>query len=75
MESWVVAERRTGDCANHISPTTMKLIALLYADAKKNIAQYSGLPHVNKVGPEGGQILVDQTVRAMQALFPSPAFK
>ncbi len=22
---------------------------------------YSGLPHVNKVGPEGGQILVDQS--------------
>ncbi len=35
---------------------------------------YSGLPHVNKVGPEGGQILVDQTVRAMQALF-APAGK
>ena len=34
---------------------------------------YSGLPHVNKVGPEGGQMLVDQTVRAMQALFPPPA--
>jgi hypothetical protein len=34
---------------------------------------YSGLPHVNKVGPEGGQILVDQTVRAMQNLFPAPA--
>ena len=33
---------------------------------------YSGLPHVNKVGPEGGQILVDQTVRAMQRLFPAP---
>lgn len=32
---------------------------------------YSGLPHVNKVGPEGGQVLVDQTVRAMHALFPS----
>ena len=37
---------------------------------------YSGLPHVNKVGPEGGRILVDQTVRAMQVLFPaSPAAK
>ena len=33
---------------------------------------YSGLPHVNKVGPEGGQMLVDHTVRAMQALFPPP---
>lgn len=33
---------------------------------------YSGLPHVNKVGPEGGQMLVDRTVRAMQALFPAP---
>ena len=31
---------------------------------------YSGLPHVNKVGPEGGQILVDQTLRAMHSLFP-----
>ena len=34
---------------------------------------YSSLQHVNKVEPEGGQILVDQTVRAMQALFPSPS--
>jgi len=34
---------------------------------------YSGLPHVNKVGTEGGQILVDQTVRAMQVLFPTPS--
>ena len=33
---------------------------------------YSGLPHVNIVGPEGGQILVDHTVRAMQTLFPAP---
>lgn len=33
---------------------------------------YSGLPHVNKVGPEAGQILVDSTVRAMQRLFPVP---
>lgn len=33
---------------------------------------YSGLPHVNKVGPEAGQILVDSTVRAMQRLFPAP---
>jgi len=31
----------------------------------------SGLPHVNQVGPEGGQILVDQSVRAMQVLFPA----
>ena len=30
---------------------------------------YSGLPHVNLVGPEGGQILADHTVRAMQTLF------
>jgi hypothetical protein len=30
---------------------------------------YSGLPHVNKVGPEGGQILDNQSVRALQALF------
>ena len=34
---------------------------------------YSGLPHVNKVGPEGGQMLVDRTVAAMQKLFPPPA--
>ena len=34
---------------------------------------YSGLPHVNKVGPEGGQMLVDETVRAMQVLFPAAA--
>ena len=35
---------------------------------------YSGLPHVNKVGPEAGQILADQTVRAIQTLF-EPAGK
>lgn len=33
---------------------------------------YSGLPHTNKVGPEGGQMLVDHTVRALQALWPQP---
>ena len=32
---------------------------------------YSGLPHVNKVGPDGGQILVDQTLKAMHSLFPA----
>ncbi|MDZ4287091.1 MAG: hypothetical protein U0984_03990 [Prosthecobacter sp.] len=31
---------------------------------------YSGLPHVNIVGPEGGQLLVDHTIRGMQTLFP-----
>ncbi|WP_395748050.1 hypothetical protein [Prosthecobacter sp.] len=31
---------------------------------------YSGLPHVNKVGPEAGQLLVDSAVRAMHRLFP-----
>ena len=34
---------------------------------------YSGLPHVNMVGPEGGQMLVDETVRALQSLFPAAA--
>lgn len=34
---------------------------------------YSGLPHTNKVGPEGGQMLVDHTVKAIQALWPQPA--
>jgi len=27
---------------------------------------------VNKVGPEGGQMLVDETLRAMQVLFAEP---
>ncbi len=31
---------------------------------------YSGLPHVNKVGPEGGQVLVEETVRSVHMLFP-----
>lgn len=31
---------------------------------------YSALPHTNKVGPEGGQVLVDQTLRAIQAQWP-----
>lgn len=34
---------------------------------------YSGLLNVNKVDPEGGQILADQSVRAMQALFQIPS--
>ena len=31
---------------------------------------YSGLPHVSKIGPDGGQMLVDQTVFALTNLFP-----
>lgn len=34
---------------------------------------YSGLPHTNKVGPEGGQILVDRTVQAIRGMWPAPA--
>ena len=30
---------------------------------------YSGEPHTNKVGPEGGQMLVDKTVEAINALW------
>ena len=32
---------------------------------------YSGLPHTNKVGPEGGQLLVDKTVAAIQRFWPA----
>ena len=44
----------------------------LYLPTAEGIAggSYSGLPYVNAVGPEGGQMLVDETVRAIQALFP-----
>ena len=31
---------------------------------------YSGQPHANKVSPEGGQMLVEQTVQAINSLFP-----
>ena len=31
---------------------------------------YSGAPHVTKVGPEGGQMLVNQTMSALADLFP-----
>lgn len=34
---------------------------------------YSGLPHTNKVGPEGGQVLVERTVQAIQAQWAKPA--
>lgn len=46
----------------------------LYLPTPKAIegGSYSGLPHTNKVGPEGGQILVDHTVRAIQALWSQP---
>ncbi|WP_063767946.1 hypothetical protein [Verrucomicrobium sp. BvORR106] len=33
---------------------------------------YSGLPHTNKVGPEGGQILVDRTVQSIRDMWPAP---
>jgi hypothetical protein len=33
---------------------------------------YSALPVSNKVGPEGGQLLVDETVRAIRNLWPAP---
>ena len=34
---------------------------------------YSGLPHVSKVGPDGGQMLVNETVSALTSLF-SPRY-
>jgi hypothetical protein len=33
---------------------------------------YSALPVSNKVGPEGGQVLVDKTVQAIRDLWPTP---
>ncbi len=30
---------------------------------------YSGIPHGNPVGPEGGQVLVDRTVEAIGAIW------
>lgn len=36
---------------------------------------YSALPVSNKVGPEGGQVLVDETVQAISSLWPAPAEK
>lgn len=43
----------------------------LYLPTEKAIAggHYSGLPHTNLVGPEGGQILVDRSVAAIEALW------
>jgi hypothetical protein len=43
----------------------------LYLPTEKAIAggAYSGLPHTNLVGPEGGRILVDRTVESIQALW------
>ena len=34
---------------------------------------YSALPTSNKVGPEGGQELVNETVKAISSLWPAPA--
>jgi len=31
---------------------------------------YSAQPHVNKIGPEGGQMLVEQTIQTINSLFP-----
>ena len=47
----------------------------LYLPTPKAIegGHYSGLPHTNLVGPEGGQILVDRTVEAIKALWPAAA--
>nr|MDQ3624737.1 hypothetical protein [Verrucomicrobiota bacterium] len=33
---------------------------------------YSALPVSNRVGPEGGQVLVDETVQAIRRLWPAP---
>ena len=43
----------------------------LYLPTQKAIegGSYSGLPHTNLVGPEGGDILVDRTVTAIDALW------
>lgn len=43
----------------------------LYLPTEKAIAggHYSGLPHTNLVGPEGGQVLVDRSVAALEALW------
>jgi len=45
----------------------------LYLPTPKAIegGHYSGLPHTNLVGPEGGQILVDRTIEAIKALWPA----
>jgi hypothetical protein len=32
---------------------------------------YSALPVSNRVGPEGGQVLVEETVKAIRALWPA----
>lgn len=43
----------------------------LYLPTEKAISGggYSGLPHTNLVGPEGGRILVDRTVESIQGLW------
>lgn len=43
----------------------------LYLPTEKAIAggSYSGLPHTNLVGPEGGRILVDRTVESINGLW------
>lgn len=45
----------------------------LYLPTRKAIegSSYSGAPHVNKVGPEGGQMLVDRTVVVIQEQWAS----
>ena len=43
----------------------------LYLPTPKAVrgGSYSGNPHVSRVGPEGGQVLVEQTVKAINALW------
>ena len=47
----------------------------LYLPTAKAIegGHYSGLPHTNLVGPEGGQILADRTVEVINVLWKTPA--
>lgn len=52
-------------------PTTRAVNAGNLTEAPMN--NYSATPPTNVVGPEGGQVLVDRTVEAINALWKAPA--
>ncbi len=63
------------------SPAEQTFLIQLAAGSRKYLptpkaiegGSYSALPMSNLVGPEGGQVLVDETVQAIRNLWPAPA--
>jgi hypothetical protein len=71
---WRFATWNCMSCVSATSPSPRTPLSFVSTGASIEGGSYSGLSYVNKVGTECGQILADQTMRAMQALF-TPAGK